>query len=413
MILNKLARYAIILIIVIVAAVQLPVLYYKLVHKPTGSPRIYYSSINHDFLYLQYRNGRVVFTDPDDTRYTRKEFEKALPFTFYRDLNKWGVLPDTIQGLAIDASVIHHNSDRYRLRGKDLDLVKIPLYPLFESESEFANLHYPPNFFRFGEKIEFITAKTNKIDKDLTEKFNIALQEKGFNFPAQLVAGNPTTRKPFDEGYFVVDSKGFVFHMKKVKGEPWIVKTPVKNDLNIKKITLQESVARKVYGFLITEENDFFMISYDNYQLLPVELENYRADEMDITITVNPLYAQFNYDDNYNFYSAVYDSNYQYIDKLYLKKPGKDTKISEQVKHAVFPFSIKTTKAFSSLKHFSLEIYSSLSVIGIVLSLIIGFMVKIKRREDIGKNWFDFVIIALTGIYGLLAVVLIKSDIWE
>jgi len=413
MILNKFARYALILLIIIVCAIQLPFFYYKTVHKPTGSPRFYYSPIIEDFAIMQHSNGKMEFRDNQGNKYNRRSFEKILPFQFYRDLSKWGVLPDTICGLAIDASVIHHNSTRYRLMGKDFDLPQIKLYPLFESESDFAQLQFPSNFFRINDKIEFITASENKIDEELSEKFNTALIKAEFKFPAKIIAGLPTTKKPFDEGYFIVDNSNTVFHMKKVKSEPSIVKTPIPQDLDIRKITIQETVTQKVYGFLVTNKDEIFMISYDNYKLLPIELDDFVADKMDLAIGVDPLFMNFTYDDNYNFYSAVYDTNFQFIDKMKIAMTPKKEKITEKVKYALFPFSITTSDSFSNLKQFKFNMHSSLSIVGIILSLIIGFMVKIKRQEDLKSSWFDFVIIAFTGVYGLLGVIFIKTDIWD
>ena len=413
MILNKLARYALILLIVIVCAIQLPFFYYKSVHKPGGNPRIYYSPIINDFVIMQHENGRMNFSDNQGNKYNRRNFEKILPFQFYRDLSKWGVLPDSINGLPIDASVIHHNSTRYKIKGKNLDLPEIKLYPLFESESDFAQLQFPANFFRINDKIEFITASKNKINEELSEKFNSALVAAGFKFPAKIIAGLPTTKKPFDEGYFIVDNANIVFHMKKAKGEPVIVKTPISQDLDIRKIVIQETVTQKIYGFLVTNKDEVFMISYDNYKLLPIELDNFVADKMDLTIAVDPLFVNFTYDDNYNFYASACDTNYKQIDKIKIAMTPKEEKLSEKIKYALFPFSIKTSSSFSSLKHFDFHLHSSLSFIGIILSLIIGFMVKVNRREDIKSSWFDFVIIAFTGVYGLLGVIFIKTDIWD
>ena len=402
-----------ILLVVIVCAIQLPFFYHKTVHKPTGSPRFYYSPVTNDYAILHYQYGKMNFRDNLGNEYNRRNFEKLLPFQFYRDLSKWGVMPDTISGLAIDASIIHHNSARYKLKGKNFDYPQIELYPLFESESDFAQLHFPSNFFRINDKIEFITASENTIDIELSDKFNISLVEAGFKFPAKIIAGFPTNKKPFDEGYFIVDNENNVFHMKKIKGEPAIIKTPISQNLGIRKIVIQETVARKVYGFIVTNNDEVFMISYNNYKLLPIELEHYVADKMNLSISVDPLFVNFTYDDNYNFFSTVFDSSYNYISKTKISLTPKEEKITEKIKHTLFPFSITTFDSFSSLKKFDFHFHSSLSIVGIIISLIIGFIVKIKRQEDMKSSWFDFVIIALTGVYGLLGVIFIKTDIWQ
>jgi len=413
MILNKFARYSIILIIVIISAIHLPKYYNKMVDKYTGGPKINFSPILNDFVYFQHENGHMKFSDMKGTSYSRKEYEKLLPFTFYRDLSKWGVLPETIQGLPIDIQTIHHNSTRYRLKSSALDLPEIKLYPLFESQSDFANLTLPSDVFRITDKIEFIDAKSNKVDKEKSEKFNTLFIEKKFAFPAKLIAGNPTTRKPFDEGYFIVDNNNNVFHLKKIKGEAFLFKTSIPTGIKIRKILFQETVMENIYGFILSDDNDIYSISYDGYKIKNIELKGYNANELDLSINVNPLYYIFNYEDGYKFHCAVYDTNFKFVNYLFKSIPAKEEKITEKIKYTLFPFSIKMTKNTSSLKHFDFKFHSSLSIIGIFLSLVIGFMVKVKRKEDMKANWLDFIIILFTGIYGLIGILFIKSDIWD
>ena len=60
--------------------------------------------------------------------------------------------------------------------------------------------------------MEFIVARTNKINEEKSQLFTEALTAEGFIFPADIIAGLPTTRKSHDEGYFITDSEGTLFH---------------------------------------------------------------------------------------------------------------------------------------------------------------------------------------------------------
>ena len=104
----------------------------------------------------------------------------------------------------------------------------IGLYPLFESESDRVNLELPPDFFRINNSIEFITASTNDINLEKSKLFNQVFINKGFSFPAKIIAGIPTTRKSIDEGYFIVDNTNKLFHLKMTKGQPYFeyIQTP-------------------------------------------------------------------------------------------------------------------------------------------------------------------------------------------
>jgi hypothetical protein len=411
--LKKLSRYAIIIIFIIVAAVHLPHFYYKIFYKSVRSPIVYYSPTIKDFAYFKHTEQGLQFRDGKGNTYKRKGYEKLLPFLYYRDLDKWGVMPDTIQGLPVDITYIRHNSQRIRMRSYEMDQPKIELYPLFESKSDYTTLTYPRELFRINEKMEFITASTNKINKTLSEKFNRVLKEKGFQFPAQLIEGNPTTRKPFDEGYFIVDAEGSVFHLKKVHNSPHCVKTPIDKDLGIRKILIRESVRREIYGIIITDSDEVYMISYDNYRLIKIPLEHYNPDKMDLSFYADPIYRTFKYDNGVHFYHKVFDSTYSFVDSLTISLTPEEEKTSYKVKQAIFPFEIKTTKSTSSLIHFDLQCQSMLSIIGIIISLIIGIGIKIYRKDNLRENWFDLILILLTGVYGLLGIILIKPDIWD
>jgi len=410
---KKLSRYTIIILFIIIASVHLPQFYNKIFYKSTRSPIVYYSPTIKDFAYFRHYESGTQFRDGKGNNYKRKGYEKLLPFLYYRDLDKWGVMPDTIQGLPVDITYIRHNSQRIRMRVYEMDRPQIKLYPLFESKSDYTTLSYPRELFRIKDRIEFVTASTNKINKTMSEKFNKALTEKGFEFPASIIAGNPTTRKPFDEGYFIVDARGQVFHLKKVHNSPQCVKTPIDKDLRIRKILIRESVRREVYGLIITHSNEVYMISYDNYKLIKIPLEHYNPDKMDLSFYADPIYRTFKYDNGVNFYHKVFDSTYSFVDSLTISLTPEEEKTSFKIKQAIFPFEIKTVKSTSSLIHFDLKLHYMLSLIGIIISFIIGIGIKIYRKDNIRENWFDFILILLAGVYGLLGIILIKPDIWD
>ena len=94
------------------------------------------------------------------------------------------------------------------------------LNPLLEAESGRVRLEMPADFMRLGRTIEFIEAKSNRILPEKSATYQAAFQAQGFVFPATIVGGNPSTMKPYDEGYFIADGGGAVFHFRQVQGVP-------------------------------------------------------------------------------------------------------------------------------------------------------------------------------------------------
>ena len=48
------------------------------------------------------------------------------------------------------------------------------------------------------------------------------MTKKDFRFPAIEIAGNPTVKKEYDEGYLLLDADRRLFHLKQVKGRPYV-----------------------------------------------------------------------------------------------------------------------------------------------------------------------------------------------
>lgn len=412
--LNKISRYAIILIIVTISAVHLPNFYWKLFGKRISRPIIYYSPVIDDFVYFKLgKNNKLNYIDASGKRYNRKKFEALLPFDFYRDLDKWGVLPDTIKGIPIDVSFIRKNSQSFRISPYKLHNPLIQLFPLFESKSDFTNLELPNELFRIGTKIEFITAETNTINDSLTKIFTEKLTETGFSFPATFIDGNPTTRKPFDEGYFIVDSKGFVFHVKRVKGKPFCVKTNIPPDLGIRKIFISENPRREFYGTILTQSEELYLLTYDNYKIIKLPLDGYNPDKMSLVFLANPIYRVIRYSGSESRVCVVTDKNYNLVDTYEIKVTPLSKTITGKIEKFIFPFTINTRSGRSKYVNFDVNFSGFQSTYGIIISLLICFFVKKYRRENLMHNFFDFIIIAVSGMYGLLAVLLVKPELWD
>lgn len=91
-----------------------------------------------------------------------------------------------------------------------------------------------------GEGIEFVDMETNTIDQKKSAAFTKVLRDKGFSFPARVVSGNPSTRKRYDNGYLLVDDALRVYHMKQVRGRPFVRRTDVADSLQIGQIFVTE-----------------------------------------------------------------------------------------------------------------------------------------------------------------------------
>ncbi len=411
----KISRYAIIILIIISSSILFPHLYWMIFDKPIISPIVQYSPVIKDFVYIQkLAQNSQIYSDRAGNSYDRKSYEALLPFSYYYNLEKWGILPDSIDGIPISISFIRGNSQFVRLRPAYLHTPQIDLNPLFESQSEFTYLEMPDEVFRIKDKFEFINALSNTVNDSLSRIFDLALGQQGFQFPAKYIAGNPTTRKSFDEGYFIIDNNNSVYHLKQIKGQPAVVKTNIPVDLDIRYISVQENSRKEFYGILVTWSNDVYIISYDNYKIIKLPINGYNADEMSLLIFIDPLYRTIRYFNEEYSTCVVTDQDYRIIDTYETSWTPKSEWKSSKVAAILFPFHIERENPNTDYIQFDFKCAGWSSLFGILLALITTVLVKrLVYREELKNNWIDLIIVAVSGIYGALAVLLIRPEPWD
>jgi len=412
----KISRYSIIILVTVSLSILLPNLYWMIFDKPIRTPQVSFSPIIKDFVFTQTKNNNddKIYLDTQGNSYDRKSYQALLPFSYYYNLERWGVLPDTIEGIPISISYIRRNTQFVRLRSYYFHTPMIQLYPLFESQSDFARLEMPNEMFRITNRIEFLDARTNSVVDSLSEIYNLALVEQGFQFPARYIAGNPTTRKAFDEGYFIIDAANSVFHLKQIKGKPYCVNTGIPANLNIRYITVQENSRREFYALMVTRENEILLISYDNYKLIRLPVDDFIADEMDLLFTIDPIYRTIKYFNDQELKCIVIDKDYNIIDTYETIWLPKTEWTSSKIAASLFPFQVERENARTDYVLFNLKFNGWLALIGIFLALGITVIVKtVVYRENLKENRFDLLIVAVTGLYGALAVLLIRPEPWD
>lgn len=339
---------------------------------------------------------------------------KHLPFIYYKNMEIWGLLPVHLNGREFDKSTIQKSRQVMELSSRHIS-DKTPhagLYPLLESNPGQARLVFPEDRFRMTDTaMVFVNADTNTVDRELTRTFTRALKDQGFVFPARSVNGKFTVLKPFDEGVFLVDSDYRVFHVKRVGQEPRVVRTGIPAALKTRYIDVSENSSQVFYGLLLAGDGTVHLLSYDNYTLVPIPLEHYDSDRMDLKLIFNPLYVTAVYSDAATIRAVAMDKQFQPLASYTHAMSRATPTYAFQIHQFLFPFSLKpgTTETDDYFRfHPALGDLSSLA--GLVLCILIygGFtFLHRKRRPDAGR----LLLVAITGIYGLIAVGLADPDL--
>ena len=409
----KTSRIILLLSIVLVLSVVIPKYYWKMFEKKPKVPTYIYSSTVHDFISMNVINKSIHWLDNNGKKIIRREFEQLAPLYYYRTLMYHSLMPDSINGEKVDIEKIKLNTIFTNIKPADIQTSVIQLAPLIESKPDGPKLNMPKDFFRITERMEFINCESNSIEEAPSKLFTKALVKAGFTFPAKNFWGNPSTMKPYDDGYFILDSAGNLFHLLKVHGKPVINKINMPEGVKPVFISITEIRLREFHAIVVTEKSEVYLISFDHYKFIKLPLEEYNYKTMQFRMNGNIFTRTFTLIDNSSESIIVTNRNYEQIAEKKYRWINKWDTNSGKVFNALFPFTISLTSQDSTFVNFYFTYAGWITLIGIIGSLIFYFFYNIRRKEEKSNCFFDFVLIAFTGLYGLIAVLLIKDESWK
>jgi hypothetical protein len=416
---RQVSKISIMLIAIVIAAIYLPLLYDMMFSEKIYRSFIQYSAINNKFMIRKFKDHDVavgmydydfIYQDEDGRLYDKIAYEKLLPFTNYHDLIKWDALPSRIKGEKITVKKIKKNTQYFMIYPDDIHSPQIDIYPLFESASMFTKFEYPASMFRMNTRMEFIRAAENAVDEKLSTSFTRALTREGFVFPARQIAGNPDTRKPFDEGYFVIDNRNTLFHIKMISSKPFVKNTGISFEKDICYMEFSENSRKEFYGYVVTGDNKVCLLSYDDYQLIPLPLAHYNPHTMRLLFRADPLHRSIVYQDDRMMYCVVTDRAYRVVRTYQYQLEDRENTTASRICKALFPFSIKISSSTTSYVPMIIDFNGYSSLLGIGLALLMFIAYCFFRSAKLKREVINCMVICVTGVYGLLAVLVFGKE---
>jgi hypothetical protein len=159
---------------------------------------------------------------------------------------------------------------------------------MLESMSGRVDLELPDDAFRItSEGMEFVEMETNTIDPDKSARFTQMMKQKGFQFPATYLSGNPTDRKEYDEGYVMLDAAKKLFHVKQTVGRPYVRAIALPEDMTPKHLFITEFPSRKWLCFLTDTDGYLWVVERDSYAVRRTEIPSFIPEEQSMLIIGN------------------------------------------------------------------------------------------------------------------------------
>ncbi|MFV0505824.1 MAG: DUF4857 domain-containing protein [Bacteroidales bacterium] len=399
---KNLVQYIIIIISTLLLLWVLPQLLKMTTYERTSYDFAYFSSLLEDFIETKVDGKEIKQFDLKGNEYSEKQYDSIVPLLNYRQLLKDNALPDSLFGMEINGKILQAHHLYFRYSPKTKNNRGIALYPMFESMSGRVNLSAPDDMFTLKNKISFIDAETNKVNEAKSRMFQERLEKLDFQFPAQWLAGNPSERKPYDEGWFALDSKDDLYHIKMVNGKPFIKNTKLPDGIKVEYMSTIETANHRFYGFIFTKDGEVYYLEDITYKPVKIPIDKMNIDKEQLTILGNIMYwTVYLTSDTERKHYALRNDNLEPVAKY---TQTRENIVWDRIKLWAFP-SILTLESSNST--FIYPRFSQLSMLALALGFIcVLVFIALYRKNSTKSVILHSLFILITGVCGLLAVLL-------
>lgn len=400
---------AIVAFTTLVGSWVIPSLAQKMTDESKGYPLMYYSARLKELCLIDFRTHPDFFSDIKGNRYARADYDSLLPLLNARQLMLDGTMPDSIDGHAIDMKTLRMTQVMFRYRPQDMQMPQPPMGVLFEAMPKRGKLTLPGDYFTLTDRITFTDAETNTTDEKKSKRFQEEMQKKGFAFPAQGYWGNPSTRKPYEEGYFCLDAHGELFHLKMVNGRPFVKNTHLSDSLDIRWFVMSEVSDKRFYGFVFGREGEVGIIestAEGGYFFRRLDIRPFCPEKDQLTILGNLLYWTVSVTDSHGMDTYGLDTETLSCLSSYYQ-PVKQV-MWDSVSEWLFPFRLSLQSeenAFINLYWHTGTWKAFLLNALLALSALLLFRRTSPARRGLCAGW-----VLLTGIPGWVALLIMKKE---
>ena len=279
---------------------------------------LFYSSIIDDFVYQKNGQGHQFVYGTQSTTFNRQEYERLLPFVYWKNLDIQGELPITIANQSYDKQRIKDARLSLQYRPANLKSKEVALYPLFNPISHKGVIPFPEQVFAVKrDKIVIYDCETIQVISELTTQLNGLLQQQQVQFPIGTMWGKITNMKPFDWGYFFTDNSGDLFHLKRHDNTLTVNSVAVPAQVgDIVHIQISENRQKNFYGYAINDKSQVYLIGYPNYQFIELKLAGFDYQTMPFHLISDPLHYLVRYRDEQIYRAALFDKDFQLLKKV-------------------------------------------------------------------------------------------------
>ncbi len=281
---------------------------------------VFYSSILNDFVYQQNGSGHQFNYGTLSSALTKTEFEESLPFVYWKNLDIQGKLPVMVKGQSYGKNQIRASRMSLQYEPSRLAKPEVDLYPLFNPISHNGSIPFPEDMFALKQnRVEVYASETAKPNTELAQRVNDLLVEKDVHFPVKSVWGKTTNMKPFDWGYFIQDAEDRIFNLRRADDVVQLYSVNIPENVGrLVFMQVSENRQKKFYGYAIDEKNHVYLISYPDYQFIPLELNNFDYKTMSFQLLSDPVNYLVRFDNGKQYHAVLFSKDYKKLNSITL-----------------------------------------------------------------------------------------------
>lgn len=418
----------ILLFIVAVAVLSwfLPWLYALCFPGPSGEPFCSFSPVSGKWVVTKSQPGApAVITEVEradslgniveGSVLTREQRDSLVPQLFYKELLAHDRLPDTIAGMEVNAHTLRTHELMLQASPRDYLKRTAGVWMMMESMPERVELSDPKEVFRFTPDggMEFVDMATNSVVPGRSRRFTEHLRSRHFAFPATDLSANITSRKPYDEGYLMIDSDGKLFHVKQRAGRPYAEPILLPSGKKALKAYITEEADRSVLGFVVDTDGGFYLIDRtEGYRPINVPLD-FKVDPSKHTILcMGSLFGftfRFSDPDGVSKWRAVRRSPVGYgLDLLGSYDFVRPRTAASKVADYIFPYVLSFTSTNDSLAYPRITRLSAYALwLNAVMALIVFFLPVGDPKAS--KPWCVSILTLICGIYAFIPALILRK----
>lgn len=340
---------------------------------------------------------------------TTGQRDSLLPHIYYRQLSAHDRLPDSIAGHEVSMHNLRSHEANFRITPREINKAHPGIYLMMESMPVRVDLSDPEEAFRmtpYG--MEFIKVAVNEINPERSQRFTKALKSKGFAFPGKDFSANITSRKPYDEGYLMVDSEGSLFHVKQQAGRPFVARINLPDSVKINKAFIWEEPNHDILGYAIDTVGHPYLILTEGHRAVPFPSEAGTVDpENESILVMSNLFNTV-----MRIASKEAGSRWMAFEPYTLKMLGKYTvpkeySASRAVSKYIFPYVLSFVSTNDSLAYPRLTDFSAKALpLNCVLALML--LAAGIRRKDPLRRWGALLTVPF-GIFAFIPFIILTD----